>query len=124
MLQLYGSWAVLGHVSNNMTRGFWGPVNEKLWLLAKTGNTLPKNLYEPLCGEYEEYDFDTPSIAAKVPFPAPEGPAQGIENLYFYAKMPEWTWSTKDLLEDRSVLDTARFIIDEGLFGTPKHGYG
>lgn len=124
LCQFYGTWSVLGHVSNNMMRGVWGPIIEKLWLLAAKEQTMPKNIYEPICGTFEEYGYDVPDVSATIPFPVPS--TEKILNMYFYAKMPEWSWNTNDLSppDSRSTIDSARFVVDEGILSLPHHGYG
>jgi len=55
-----------------------------------------------------------PSPGGTAPFPDLSGQMSG---LFFYNKLPQWTWDIKKQESDKSILDNLRYVVVEGMTG-------
>eukprot|EP00928_Gymnodinium_smaydae_P090499 TRINITY_DN74291_c0_g1_i1.p1 TRINITY_DN74291_c0_g1~~TRINITY_DN74291_c0_g1_i1.p1 ORF type:complete len:611 (+),score=65.88 TRINITY_DN74291_c0_g1_i1:242-1834(+) len=118
-MQVVATYSLQMHVERNMIHDLIVSVENELVMMAFTNKTTSKGVYESLCGTFELYNLDPPAVGSTAPLP---GGAGVMSSLFFYAKMPEWTWDTRKLGYDKSLIDKHRFVLDEG-FTDFEQGY-
>jgi len=102
-------------VDRNMIPGLAAPVQSELVMFSFGDITVPKGQYEPLCGEYIQIGLDPPHIGATAPFP---GVGSGeLSGIFFYNKVPQWTWDITKQGSEKSILDNLRYVVVEGQTG-------
>lgn len=112
-VQLLVVHSVYVHISKDMIHAKWNLIDALVEKFVGLGNTMPKGQYEDLCGKYRQ----NPTLGGpmgKVVMPdgttfAPDG----NRPMWYSAKMPSDTWDPRQIGSAPSLLDEARFVVEE-----------
>lgn len=117
--QVLSSYAVYRNIKDSRLSSTSQPVEIAIWMLSQTGDVMPKSIYTKICGDFEEYEIKPVNGAlgapgSRVSFPSGTGFMDGV---FFFGKLPMWTWDANRMNDDRSILDDTRYVMEEGFLG-------
>lgn len=105
--------SVYAHISKDMIHAKWNLVDALVEKFVGLGLTMPKGQYQALCGTYVQNPILNGPMGKVV---MPDGTtysSDGEHPMWYSAKMPSDTWDPTQIGSAPSLLDEARFVMEE-----------
>lgn len=111
--------SVYVHISKDMIHAKWNLIDALVEKYVGLGQTMPKGMYTDLCGTYvQNVAFGGPMGKVVMPDGTTFAP-DGNRPMWYSAKMPSDTWDPRQIGSSPSLLDEARFVVEER-WGDPR----
>lgn len=131
-VQILVTNSVYVHIQRQIIERKWNMLDTAIEKFVGTNVTMPKGIYEEVCGGYEQQEvFGGPMARVVMPdgtvYSNAAGPSNGGlgDPLWSAVKLPADTWDPHAMSPHPSVLDEARFIVEEQMgFSTTLNPWG
>jgi len=116
-VQLVVTYSIIVHVWHALLNARWNVLDHAIESFVGTNSTLPRGLADSVCGAYDQHAITGGTMDSVV---MPDGTIfthNAHHPLWSAVKLPADSWDPHATGAGRSLLDEARFVIEEGWTG-------